>query len=112
MFDLVHSYNPASKLQRIVKSIVQKKALIEDYVQPEVISYFSTKQALCSGKVLRVESLANLVNRLQFAKQKPFKVVVTINNPLADQFICQTFYRQTLGKSKSTKCSPCQTFQL
>ena len=32
-----------------------------------------------SGIVWWVESLANLVNRLQFAKLKPSKVVVTIN---------------------------------
>ena len=37
-----------------------------------------------SGNVWWVESLANLVNRLQFAKLKPFEVVVTINKLLAD----------------------------
>ena len=31
-----------------------------------------------SGKVWQIESLANLVNHLQFAKLKPSKVVVTI----------------------------------
>ena len=48
-----------------------------------------------SRKVWQVESLANLANRLQFAKLKPSKLVVTIDNPLADLFISQTF---------STKC--------
>ena len=33
-----------------------------------------------SGIVWWVESLANLVNHLQFAKLKPSKVVVTIKN--------------------------------
>ena len=42
-------------------------------------------------KILNLESLANLVNRLQFAKLKPSKVVVTIKNPLDDPFIRQTF---------------------
>ena len=37
-----------------------------------------------SGKVWQVESLVNLANRLQFANLKPFKVVITINNPLDD----------------------------
>ena len=62
-----------------------------------------------SGKVWRVESLAN---HLQFAKLKPFKLVVTINNPLAELFIRQTFFRQMLKKSKFTKHSPRQTFLL
>ena len=51
-----------------------------------------TKVIPYSGKVWRVESLANLVNCLQFAKLKPSKVVVTINKPLADLFIRQTFF--------------------
>ena len=42
-------------------------------------------------KVWQAESLVNLVNRLQFAKLKPSKVVVTINNHLADLFVYQTF---------------------
>ena len=60
-----------------------------------VCSLFNCTTILCdmgkcvpySGKVWWVESLANLVNCLQFAKLKPSKVVVTINNPLADLFI-------------------------
>ena len=55
---------------------------------------------LYSGKVWQVESLVNLANRLRFAKLKPSKVVVTINNPLADLFIRQTFFHQTFEKSK------------
>ena len=47
-----------------------------------------------SGKVWLVESLANLANRLQFAKLKPSKLVVTIDNPLADLLIRQTFLNQ------------------
>ena len=38
--------------------------------------------------------------------------VVTINNPLADLFICQTFFHQTLEKSKFDKHFHCQTFPL
>ena len=53
-----------------------------------------------SEKAWQVESLANLVNCLRFAKLKPSKLVVTINNPLADLFICQTISRQMLEKSK------------
>ena len=40
--------------------------------------------------------MANLANRLRFAKLKPSKLVVTIDNPLADLLIRQTFFRQTL----------------
>ena len=58
------------------------------------------------------ESLSNLANRLRFAKSKPSKPVVTINIHLADPFICQTFFCQTLEKRKFAKHSPCQTFQL
>ena len=47
----------------------------------------------------------NLANRLQFVKLKPSKLVVTINNPLADLFIRQTFFCQTLEKSKFAKLS-------
>ena len=58
-----------------------------------------------------VESLVNLANRLRlFTKLKSSKLVVTINKPLADLFICQTLFRQTLEKSKFTKHSPCQNF--
>ena len=49
-----------------------------------------------SGKVWRGESLANLANRLRFTKLKPSKLIVTIDNPMADLFIRQTFFRQTL----------------
>ena len=56
--------------------------------------------------------MANLANRLQFAKLKPSKLVVTIDNPLADLFIRQTFFRQTLEKSRFTKHSARQTFPL
>ena len=55
-----------------------------------------------SKKVWRIESLVNLENRLQFAKLKLSKlhvhVVVTINNPLGDLFIHQSFFHQTLEK--------------
>ena len=46
-----------------------------------------------SGKVWRGESLANLANRRRFAKLKPSKLIPTIDNPLADLFIRQTFFR-------------------
>ena len=65
-----------------------------------------------SGKVWHAESLANLANHLQFAKLKPSKLVVTIDNPLADLFIRQTFFCQTLEKSKFAKHSSRQTFPL
>ena len=65
-----------------------------------------------SGKVWRGESLANLANRLRFAKLKPSKLVVTIDNPLADLLIRQTFFRQTLEKSRFAKHSARQTFPL
>ena len=45
----------------------------------------------------------------EFATLKLFKVVLTINNPLADQFIRQTFFCQTL---KFAKLSTRQTFPL
>ena len=54
----------------------------------------------------------NLENHLQFVKVKPYKVVVTIDNPLADLFIHQTFFSQTFEKNKIAKFLPCQTFQL
>ena len=43
------------------------------------------------------ESLVNLANHLQFDKLKPSKLVVTINNLLADLFI-----RQTLSPKSSS----------
>ena len=56
--------------------------------------------------------MANLANRPQFAKLKPSKLVLTINNLLADVLIQQTFFRQMLETSEFTKLSPCQTFPL
>ena len=56
--------------------------------------------------------MANLANHLRFAKLKPSKVVVTINNYLADLFIRQTFFSKTLEKSKFAKHFPRQTFPL
>ena len=46
---------------------------------------------LYSGKVWWRESLANLANRSWFAKLKPSRLVLTINNLLADLLIRQTF---------------------
>ena len=60
---------------------------------------------LYSGKVWRGESLANLANRLRFAKLKPSKLIVTIDNPMADLFIRQTFFHQTFENSRFTKRS-------
>ena len=54
----------------------------------------------------------NLANRLQFAKLKSSKLVVTIDNRLANLFICQTFFCQTLEKSRFAKHSAPQTFLL
>ena len=65
-----------------------------------------------SGKVWRGESLVNLANRLRFAKLKPSKLVVTIDNPLADVFIRQTFFREMLEKGRFAKHSARQTFLL
>ena len=56
--------------------------------------------------------MANLANRLSFAKLKPSKLVVTIDNPLADLFIRQTFFCQMLENSKFAKQSAHQTFPL
>ena len=58
-----------------------------------------------SRKAWQVENLANLANHLQFTKLKSSKLVVTINKSLADLFICQTFFCQTLEKSKFAKLS-------
>ena len=60
---------------------------------------------LYSGKVWRGESLANLANRLWFAKLKPSILVLTIDNLLADFLIRQTFFRQMLEKSQFAKLS-------
>ena len=67
---------------------------------------------LYSRKVWRVESLANLANCLWFAKLKPSKLVLTINNLLADLLIRQTFFRQIVEKSQFANFYPCQTFPL
>ena len=64
-----------------------------------------------SGKVWWVESLAILINRLWFTKLKPSKVLVTINNPLVDLFICQAFFCQTLQKSNSPNILPAKLFR-
>ena len=69
-------------------------------------------EILYSRKVRQVESLANLMNRLQFVKLKSSKLVVTINNPLADPFIRQICFHQMLEKSKFAKFSTHQTFLL
>ena len=55
-------------------------------------SFDMAQQVLYSRKVWWVESLAILVNRRRFTKLKPSKLVVTINSPLADLFIRQTFF--------------------
>ena len=52
------------------------------------------------------------MNRRRFTKLKPSKLVVTINSPLADLFIRQTFFHQMLQKSKFAKHSARQTFLL
>ena len=38
------------------------------------------------------------------------KLVLIINNLLADLLICQTFFRQMLEKSQFAKLFPCQPF--
>ena len=70
------------------------------------------KQILYSRKVWRGESLANLANCLRFAKLKPSKLIVTIDNPMADLFIRQTFFCQTFENSRFAKHSARQTFPL
>ena len=64
------------------------------------------RQIPYSGKVWRVESLANLANRLQFAKLKPSKVVVTINNPLADLSFAKLFSAKRLKIANSPYILP------
>ena len=59
-----------------------------------------------SGKVWRGESLAKLANRMRFAKLKPSKLVVTIDNPLADLFIRQTFSAKRLKRVDSPNILP------
>ena len=53
-----------------------------------------------------------MVNHLWFAKLKPSKLVLRIDNLLGDLLIRQTFFRQMLEKSWLTKLSPRQTFPL
>ena len=47
--------------------------------------------------------MANLANHPWFAKLKPSKLVLTINNLLADLLIHQTFFCQMLKKSQFTE---------
>ena len=54
-------------------------------------------ELLYSRKVWQGKGLANLMNCLWFTKLKPYKLVLTINNLLADLLICQTFLNQTAG---------------
>ena len=56
----------------------------------------------------------NLANCLLFTKLKPSKLVLTINNLLADLLIRQTFFHQMLKKSQFAKfpLPPHQTFLL
>ena len=61
-------------------------------------------------KLWQRETLANLANHLWFTKLKPSKLVLVINNLLADLLIRQSFFRQMLEKSQFNKISPCQTF--
>ena len=49
--------------------------------------------------------LANLANRLRFVKLKSPKLVLTINNLLADLLICQTFISQMFETSQFAKLS-------
>ena len=60
------------------------------------------KKLLYSGKLWRGESLAN---HPWLTKLKPSKLVLTINNLLADLLICQTFIHQMLEKSRFAKLS-------
>ena len=68
------------------------------YTTPHICTHAYTC-ILYSGKVWWGESLANLVNHPWFAKLKPSKLVLTINNLLADLLIFQTFFRQILKES-------------
>ena len=61
--------------------------------------------------------MANLANHLRFAKLKPSKLVVTIDNPLADLFIRQTFSAKRLKIVDSpnilpAKLSRCTVLQI
>ena len=59
-----------------------------------------------SRKVWWVESLMNLANHLRFTKLKPFKPVITINEPLADPFIHQTFSAKRLNSLNILPAKP------
>ena len=63
-----------------------------------------------SVKVWRGESLVNLANRPWFTKLKPSKLVLKVNNLLADLLadllIYQTFFRQMLETSQFAKFYP------
>ena len=52
--------------------------------------------------------MANLANCLWFAKLKPSKLLLIINNLLADLLICKIFFHQMLETSQFTKLSPRQ----
>ena len=56
------------------------------------------------------ETLANLANHSWFAKLKLSKLVLIINNLLADLLIHQTFFRQMLETSQLANIFPCQSF--
>ena len=58
-----------------------------------------------SRKVWQGDSLVNLANCPRFIKLKPSKLVLTINNPLTDLLIHQTFFRQMLETSQFAKPS-------
>ena len=65
-----------------------------------------------NGNVWQVDwSLVNLANRRWFTKLKQSKVVVTVNDPLADVFICQTFFHQMVERVNLRNILP-QTFLL
>ena len=61
---------------------------------------------IASGKVWQVESLANLANRLQFAKLKPSKLVLTINDPLVIHSFAKLFSTKHLKRANSPNILP------
>ena len=58
------------------------------------------------GKLWQGETLVNLAIRPWFAKLKPFKLVLNINNLLADLLIRQTFFFQMLKTSQFSNVPP------
>ena len=70
----------------------------------------TTRLRLCyvpyGDKLWRGETLANLANRPWFTKLKLSKLILIINNLLADLFIRQTFFRQMLEKSQFARFPP------